>query len=370
MTSSFKIPFYARLSLILVGGYVFVYILYTARQIIVPLIYATIIAILLNPIVVFLEDRKVKRLLAISLAILIAIVFTVGLFYLISSQVTMFEKTFPKLEQKFSVLVDQFAANISAKFDIDPVKVNKWIAKTRAELISNGNTWIGQTLITITGLLIVIFLIPVYIFMILYYKPLLLAFFRQLFDKIHKEKVEEVLFQTRGIIQSYLIGLLVEAVIIATLNSVALLILGIDYAILLGIMGALLNVIPFIGGILAVIMPMVISLITKDSSTAILVLLSYLLIQFFDNHYVTPKIVASKVKVNALMAVIVVLFGNALWGIPGMFLAIPLAGILKVIFAHIDELRPWSFLLGDAMPTRGRFIIHFPKRRQKNTDRA
>jgi predicted PurR-regulated permease PerM len=131
------------------------------------------------------------------------------------------------------------------------------------------------------------------------------------------------------------------------LNSLALLAIGIDYAILLGILGALLNVIPFIGGILSVTMPIIIAMVPKDSASySILFSLMYMLIQFFDNHYITPKIVASKVKINALMAVIVVLIGNAIWGIPGMFLAIPLRGILKVIFEHIEQLRPWGFLLG------------------------
>jgi predicted PurR-regulated permease PerM len=108
------------------------------------------------------------------------------------------------------------------------------------------------------------------------------------------------------------------------LNSLALLAIGIDYAILLGILGALLNVIPFIGGILSVTMPIIIAMVPKDSASySILFSLMYMLIQFFDNHYITPKIVASKVKINSLMAVIVVLIGNAIWGIPGMFLAIP-----------------------------------------------
>jgi predicted PurR-regulated permease PerM len=90
-----------------------------------------------------------------------------------------------------------------------------------------------------------------------------------------------------------------------------------------------------------------------------------MLIQFFDNHYITPKIVASKVKINALMAVIVVLIGNAVWGLPGMFLAIPLTGILKVIFEHIDQLTPWAFLLGDTMPVSEKYILIFPKKRAK-----
>jgi len=321
---------------------------------------------LLNPIVNFLVRKRMKRIIAITIAVLVAIIFTLGIIYLITSQLKMFQSTFPKLELKFTQMINDGAHWVSAKFNVSPQKLSAWLAKTKTEIMSNGNALIGQTLLTISGLLIIIFLVPVYIFMILYYKPLLLEFIRMLFDKIHKHKVEEVLLQTKTIIQSYLNGLLIEALIVASLNSLALLLLGIDYAILLGIIGALLNVIPFIGGILSVAMPITIALATKDSASyPILVLLLYMVIQFFDNHYITPKIVASKVKVNALMAVVVVLIGNALWGLPGMFLAIPLTGVLKVIFEHIDQLTPWAFLLGDTMPLSGKYILSFSKKRAR-----
>ena len=136
------------------------------------------------------------------------------------------------------------------------------------------------------------------------------------------------------------------------MNSVGLLILGIDYAILLGIIGALLNVIPYIGGIVAVALPMMIAIATKSTAWyALYVLAVYYFIQLVDNNFIVPKIVASKVKINALFSIIVVLAGNALWGIPGMFLSIPLLAIVKLICDHIEPLKPWGFLLGDTMPS-------------------
>jgi predicted PurR-regulated permease PerM len=364
MNSSFQFPFYAKIILLFIGACFFFYMLYVGQQIILPILYASLISVLLNPIVNWLVNRSVNRILSIAAAVVVALLFTLGLVLLISSQLKMFQATFPKLEMKFNELLHQGAFWISAKFNIDQERVNQWVLRTKSGILENTNSIIGHTLLTITGVLIIVFLIPVYIFMILYYKPLIMGFIRGILDKTHHKKLEEVLFQTRSIIQSYLSGLLIEALIVATLNSLALLAIGIDYAILLGILGALLNVIPFIGGILSVTMPITIALVTKDSASySILVLLMYMLIQFFDNHYITPKIVASKVKVNALMAVIVVLIGNAIWGIPGMFLAIPLTGILKVIFEHIEQLRPWAFLLGDTMPSETRFIFDFRKRR-------
>jgi predicted PurR-regulated permease PerM len=158
--------------------------------------------------------------------------------------------------------------------------------------------------------------------------------------------------QTKSVIQHYLIGLVIETAIVATLDATALLIIGIDYAILLGIIGALLNLIPYIGGLVAVALPMMIAIVTKSSAWyAVYVLGAYYFIQLVDNNYIVPMIVSSKVKINALFSIIVVIAGNALWGIPGMFLSIPLLAIIKLIFDHIESLKPWGFLLGDTMPS-------------------
>jgi len=187
--------------------------------------------------------------------------------------------------------------------------------------------------------------------MILFYQPLLLDFIHKLFGTNHKSKVSEIVTQTKSVIQRYLFGLVIEFIMVATLNTLVLFILGIDYAILLGIIGALLNLIPYIGGLVAVAMPMIIALVTKTSAWyTIYVLVGYYIIQLIDNNLIVPLVVASKVKINALFSVIVVIVGNAIWGIPGMFLSIPLLAIVKLICDHIEPLKPWGFLLGDTMP--------------------
>ena len=127
--------------------------------------------------------------------------------------------------------------------------------------------------------------------------------------------------------------------------------------------------IPYIGGIVAVALPMMVALATKESAwSAVYIMISYYVIQLFDNNYVVPKIVASKVKINALFSILVVLCGNMLWGIPGMFLSIPLLAIIKLIFDHIESLKPWGFLLGDAMPPLKRPKKPKPRKMSENQD--
>lgn len=145
--------------------------------------------------------------------------------------------------------------------------------------------------------------------------------------------------------------MLIEAAIVGTLYSTGLLLIGIDYAILLGIIGAILNVIPYLGGLIAASLYMLIAFTTKDSASYVLwVLVLFVVVHLIDNSYIIPKLVASKVKINAFVAITAVLAGGALWGVPGMFLAIPLTGVIKLIFDRIEPLKPWGYLLSDTTP--------------------
>lgn len=353
MEKELKIPFYAKAALISIGLFAFVYTMYLGQDIIIPVVFGTIIAILLNPFVNYLMGKRINKVVSITIAVTLTILLVVGVFYVVSSQVTMFSETWPLLKAKFTTSSNEFVHWISEKFNIRVSKINAWTKETQSDAIDNFE--LGQRLTQVGGMLLTLTLLPIYLFMILYYKPLLLNFIRMLFHKEHHTVVEEILFKTKKIIQTYLVGLFFEMVIVAVLNSVGLLLLGIDYAIILGITGALLNLIPYIGGVVAVILPAVIAFVTKESVYyPFLVVVLYAFVQLVDNNYVIPKVVASRVKINALISVIVLLIGGALWGVAGMFLSIPLTAILKVIFDHIEPMKPWGFLLGNIVPTSRR----------------
>ncbi|GHN03093.1 AI-2E family transporter [Cytophagales bacterium WSM2-2] len=354
MNNSFEIPFYGKTALILISAFAIGLALYVGQHIIIPILYATMIAILLNPLVNYLLGKNINKIVSISLAVLLAILLMLTAIYVVSAQITLFTETYPQLKAKFILTSTQLLHWMSDKFGIRETSINAWIKDTQNDAI--GNLGIGETLSEVGRMLVIGTLLPVYLFMILYYKPLLLEFIHRLFKSEHHITVVEVLAGSKKIIQSYLVGLFFEMIIVATLNSTGLLLIGIDYAIILGITGAILNVIPYLGGITAIALPMLIAFITKDSLIyPLLVFIVYIIIQFIDNHYVIPKIVASRVQLNALISVIAVLIGGAFWGIPGMFLSIPLTAIMKVIFDHIDPLKPWGFLLGNIVPTTSKF---------------
>lgn len=350
MDKELKVPLYAKTVLILIGLAVVFAILYMAQNIIVPLVFATIIAIVLHPVVNLLIRAKINRVVAIilvlSLTVLVIVIFGTLLFW----QVTRFSESWLILVDKSTEMINQAIANAAVFFDVNPGKIHDWIEVTREELINKSSTAIGQTLVVLGNGLVILFLIPVYVFMILFYHPLLREFIHRLFSNSNKTRINEMVNQVKVVIQRYLIGLIIEFILVALLNMAALLILGIEYAILLGILGALLNIIPYLGGIISVALFMLVALVTKSPVYVLYVVVAYTLIQFFDNNYIIPKIVASKVKINALFSIIVVIAGNALWGLPGMFLSIPLLAIVKLVFDHIEPLKPWGFLLGDTMP--------------------
>ncbi len=346
------IPAYIKASIIFIGIFVFTSILSVTQEIIVPIIYATIIAIVLRPMVDLLCRKGFNRTIAITTTVVTLVLITLFVVALLSVQIVEFSDSFPKLIQNFNKLLDQSVLWVSQEFNISTGNINNWISKKNADFMTGTSDALGQTIINTGGVLIVLVLMPIYIFMILYYQPLLLAFIHDVFKSNDQVKVNEVLSDTKKIIHSYLFGLLIEAFIIAILNSTALLIIGVDYAILLGIFGAIINVIPYIGGIMGALVPMMIALVSMPSPySALFVLASSITIQFIDNNYVVPRVVASKVKINAFVSIIVVLMGSALWGVAGMFLSLPLTAIVKVIFDHIDSLKPWGRLLGDTMPT-------------------
>lgn len=357
-----QIPFFIKVSIFLVGLIALFTIMYVAQSILVPIVFSTVIAILLNPLVNYLKRMGVNRILAIIMSLLISLSLILALGSLLVSQTIQLSESWPQLIEKFTELVNQSIHWISSYFNINPHYIHDWISNVKEELLNISSAEIGQTIVAAGNMVVVLLIIPVYIFLILFYKPLILDFINRLFGKSEQSRVRVITMQTKTVIQKYLTGLIIETGLVAVMQIVTLFILGIEYAILLGIIGALLNLIPYIGGVVAVALPMMIALATKSSAWyAVYVLIIYYIIQLVDNNFIVPRIVASRVKINALFSIIVVIVGNALWGIPGMFLSIPLLAIAKLIFDNIESLKPWGFLLGDTMPPILKMKLSFKK---------
>jgi len=347
-------PFYLKATVILFGLVLFVYSLAMLSGILIPFSFAMIMAILLNPLVNAFQRKGVGKIFAIIFSMLLALLVFGGIMYFISSQVIGFSENFPVLKEKFYELSKQLQAWVQSNFGIS---IAKQVALIN-EALNSSKGLLGQTVGTALTTLMLVFILPVYIFLLLFYKTLLLNFLYETFAEKNSIQVADILEQTKTAIQSYMIGLLIEALIVAAMNSTALLILGVKYAILLGIIGALLNMLPYIGGIIAIALPILMATVTRTGYTTQLgIIMAYIIIQFIDNNFLIPKIVSSKVQINALVSILIVLLGGALWGVAGMFLSIPFVAILKIICDRVEGMKPLGKLLGDEIPTKHKGLV-------------
>jgi predicted PurR-regulated permease PerM len=346
-------PFYIKSTVVLFGLVLISYSLFNLRDILAPIVFSLIIAILLNPLVNRLEKKGINKILAISLALTFALLIVGAILYFISSQVMNFGQALPGLKVKFNELFSQMQQWLATEIKI-PIEKQQKIFN---DALSGSQKLFASTLGSALSTLGFIVLLPIYVFLLLYYKTLILNFLHEVFSEENSDKVGEVLTETKTAIQSYMVGLLLEALVVAALNSVALLILGVQYAILLGVIGALLNMLPYIGGVIAIALPVLIASVTKEGySTQLGIIAVYALIQFIDNHFLIPLLVSSRVKINAFFSIVIVLLGGALWGISGMFLSIPFVAIVKIIFDRLPEMKPWGKLLGEEVPTKVKTI--------------
>jgi predicted PurR-regulated permease PerM len=337
-------PFFIKLPLTLLGLVLSTYILAVLADIFIPLAFAVLIAILLNPLYVRMEKR-IPKVPSIIFSILIAILLLVGLFYFLSTQIAGFVDKTPLIQKKLGMLIAETDNWTNKHFGLN-------LKKQMGSIDAGESSLVRNTLGTLLGTLSVVVLIPIYVFMFLFYKPLILDFLFQIFSEKHSLRVAEILSETKSAVQSFMQGLMIETAIVCTLNSIALLSIGVPSAVVIGVIGGILNLLPYIGGLIAIALPVLMLTVTRDGYSAqLLVIGAYLVIQFIDNNILVPRIVSKKVQINALISIIIVLLGGALWGIAGMFLSIPFIGVIKIIFDRIEELKPWGKLLGDEVPT-------------------
>lgn len=354
---------YLKFSQILVGLIAFFYILYIGHDLLVPLVMAALIAILLNPLVNMLH-RRMHRVVAIVIVLFMAAIGITAVIYFITTQMMNFSEALPQFKEKFGLLWNNIIGWVSDTFNLSRTNIDSMMRKLQTESMEKLSGALGATLGSIGGTLSMFVLLPIYVFMILLYKPMIVVFIEKLFKDDQKPLVDDAMHQTQKLIQSYLIGLLLEIALVTVMNSIGLLIIGVQYAVLLAFIGALLNLIPYLGAVVAMVLVSSIAFATNSPTAALYTVILYAVVQLIDNNFILPKVVGSKVKINAFVSILAVLVGGAIWGIAGMFLAIPLVAIAKVMFDRIKPLEPFGYILGDDMPETNAPTFRFKRKRK------
>lgn len=325
------------------------FILYVLKPLIIPLLLAVIFSVFIFPMQKKIEKKwKCNRLFSAIFSISLFFIVSIFLILFLSSQLSIFIEdsniyvakiielytdTIVAVEDFFNIRKSQSLLNKDMNFS-NFLKKN--IGKVSAIALEWGTV--------VTDLI----LIPIYMFFFLYFRRFFRDFAYRLFKNTSNSLINKMIEKIYKVQQSYLFGLIKVILIVGTLNSIGLLLLGIESAIFFAFFAAFLLVIPYIGIIIGSLLPALVALATKDSHFyALGVICLFGFIQFIEGYFITPKIIGSQVSINPFIAIFSLLAFAMLWGIPGMIVAIPITATLKIFFDYSSNYKAFGFLIGE-----------------------
>ncbi len=348
-------PLYFKITVKLFLLFLIVAVLMLARDLLIPLTISIFFTFLLLPI----SNRLIRWRFPRWLAIIISIILAMGLFglliYFFYYQVASFSDDLPALRQALDTKIQRLQSFINENFHISRREQLKWIDEKVKETAGSGDEYLLGLFSATTNVMASFALIPIYVFFLTIYKEKYKTFIVIISGDRDHENILAIIKKVTSVSQNYLKGLFFDVLILAILNSTGFVLLGIEHAILFGVLAALLNIIPYVGVLIGSILPILMALLTKDEiSYAIGVAGVCMLVQFLDNNFITPYVVGSSVSINPLTATIALVASAMMWGLPGMVLCMPVTGMIKVICDHVEPLKPFGFVIGEDVNYRSR----------------
>jgi predicted PurR-regulated permease PerM len=352
MTSTsrpYPTPFYTRLAMILISLIALGYIFVLGKRILCPLLFSFLFAIVLLPVSAFFEKKlKLPRSASSGLAVILLIVSISLIVYLVAFQISDLAQDWPLFKEQFSSRINSIHDWVRLNFHVNTAKQVRFLHGATDRMLAASTSMIAPTVLSLSSILLFLVFIMIDTFFLLFYRRLIMKFLLAVFTEENSVAVYDITAQIQSVIRKYIVGLLLEMAIVASVCCIAFAIIGIRYAILLGLITGLLNIIPYIGIFTSLVMSTLITIGTGAVSSKILLVMTTIIgMHLVDSNFLLPLIVGSKVKINALITLIGVILGEMFWGIPGMFLSIPVIAIAKVVFDKIESLKPWGLLLGD-----------------------
>lgn len=258
--------------------------------------------------------------------------------------------TIKKNANSFILEIHKF---IRENFQVSIGEQKKYLDSVTKDSVKTGQAKLGSFIVSISDVLLDSTIMIVYTFLFLIYKEHFKLFFAKLIKQENHAVLQDILSQIKVSINNYIVSLIIEMIVVSVLTSLGLWIIGVKYFILLGLITGILNLIPYIGIFVAGIITVLASLTGSGEISVIVgILIVNIIVQFIDNNLLVPLIINSKVEINAFVSIMGIIVGGAAAGIAGMFLAIPLLAILKIIFDRIDSLSAWGYLMGNHVPRK------------------
>lgn len=319
-----------------------VWIMKAGSVILIPLVWGAFFAFALYPVSNWLEEKGFPRALAIAMTLILVTSLAVTVFYSLTDQVIGLIKDIPDIKASFYKKMNLYIEDVEEFFGSGSE------LPSTSELLNPDN--LEAALFETGRSLVLLGVMPLFIFLMLYYKDFFSEFLRKL-SKDGEPKVLSFIQDSGKVIQSYLLGMLLVTIIVSVISGAVFFFLGIKYYLLFAVFIAVMNLIPYVGVIFSSLLLVFYVLLTTDSMFYPLATLFMLwLIQLVENNFITPVVVGGKVRVNAFAVILAILVGGFIWGVSGMILFIPLAGLLKITFERIPSLAPFGYLLGDTYP--------------------
>jgi predicted PurR-regulated permease PerM len=326
-----------------------VFISYILKDFLIPILFAILLSVMIYPIVRFFEARLYfNRIFSITIAILI---FTAIIFFVFTLIGIQFQNILDRSDMYYDKIMEKIQVLIAQTENYTGVKSEDIVGSGQIEVkkIVKENSTNILALLTRSGSILSDFILtPLYMFFFLLYRSFLISFLHRATTN-NRKKTRVILSQLYDVQQNYLLGLGSVMIIVGLLNSIGLVILGIDYPFFFGFLCALLLLVPYIGIIIGSLLPAAVALATKDSywyAAGVIAIFGF--IQFIEGNFITPKITGSKVSLNSFASILAIILFSMLWGIPGMILALPITASLKVLFDNTEKFKPIGFVLGEA----------------------
>lgn len=340
-------PLVIRVTFLILLLILFFYGIEKAYDFLAPLCLAILFSYLLYPFVEFLERKKVHRILAILMGIILLLIIISGILYVIIKQVQGMLTDFPTLKSQAYTNIELLFQFIQSKFGIDPADQEHWLKANVTHLFETGSLFLKKTFSATTGTFFKMVILPVFIFYFLYYRDHFRKFIMKVVPESKRNMARAIMLKTSRMTVNYMSGVFIVILILSVLNTIGLSIVGIKYAATFGIISALFNFIPYFGNWIGAFFPFIFALLTGDSpNLALGVIIYYVIVQFLEHNVLTPTITGGYVKLNPLFTIIGIILAGMVWGIVGMFIVIPLMGAVKIVFDYFEPTQPYGFLMG------------------------
>lgn len=323
-------------------------ILYFGKTLFIPLSFSLLIGFILYPICKWMETKGLNKGIAIVISILGVTILVGAVLYLLFAQFSEFLHEWQSLRTKLTETTHQLSLFISERFDISLEKQNNFINNTLNNSGSQALSIVRNTAYSLSESAFFLIMIPVFSALILFHRQMLSNALYELFPPERKNTIHEILVETIHEYYNFIKGMLVVYLIVGLLNSIGLWIIGVPNPFLFGFIASILTFIPYVGIMISSLLPIAVSWITYNSIWYPLAVIAvFSIVQVLEAYIIFPFAVGSRLKINTLVIIIVVIVGGILWGAAGMILFIPFISIIKLIADRTPSIKTLSVLLGD-----------------------